>query len=71
LKAEDVTPGSEIANLIGMLYFCIVYMYMSYVNLREGNGEFQVVAEAAWLLAHIAKLQPIHRLLRPGAESGR
>jgi hypothetical protein len=70
---EDVVSGSEIANIIGML----IYMYydvISYVNLidcREGNAEFQVVAEATWLLAHPTKLQPIHHLLQPRSRFGR
>ena len=47
---------------------------VSLVNLtkyREGNTELPVVAAATWVLVHVTKLQPIHRLLRPGAGFGR
>lgn len=63
LKPEDITPGSEMANLIGMY---ISVRHFSCVNLtrhhRAGDGEVQVVAKAAWVLAHATELQPVHRL---------
>jgi hypothetical protein len=37
------------------------YAYMT--NLRAEDQELQVVAKAAWVLAHIAQLQPIYRLI--------
>jgi hypothetical protein len=71
LKAEDVTPGSEIANIIGKLDFYSVYtMKLILTNHREGNRELQVVAEATWLLAHITELQPVHCLLQARAGFG-
>lgn len=60
MKADDVTPGSEMANIIGKIYFCIYYKVINLADCREGNGELQVVAEATRVLAHAAKLQPIH-----------
>ncbi len=35
LKSEDVTPGSEIANIIGMLYFSVLQCYFQPIVEKE------------------------------------
>ena len=35
LKAEDITPGSEIANIIGMLYYNVSCVGLT--DCRKGN----------------------------------